>query len=344
MKPSTAYGALKALLLALPLLLVAPSSSLGGGLKSASARPQVARFSLEAKTAANIRHPAIVAVNDYSQTSRGVPFMVMELVEGDTLSEVIQRHGPARTDVARPLFAQVAGGLAAAHRSGVIHRDLKPENLLLTRDRSELKLVDFGLCIHWGAEERLTDHGELFGSIHYVAPERLSDAEPTAKSDVYSFGCVMFETFTGQPPFDAERQAAVARAHLEVEAPRTSVIAHQPIPDDLDDLISRCLEKDPEARPRMEEVEAVLCGRSLKRTVPFVRQEVSLVPPPPGPPGSLEVPRTPCDTDPVLVSHDALPVQRPARRRLLLLAAGGALLLVGSAAGAFVFLVSLPGS
>ena len=298
----------------------------------------LARFVLEARTAATIRHPAVVPVHDYGQTPGSIPYMVMELVAGDALADVIRRYGPARPEVVRPLFAQVAGGLAAAHAAGVIHRDLKPENLVVSADRTEARLVDFGLCIHWRAEERLTAQGQLFGSIHYVAPERIKDEEPTDRSDVYSLGCVMFEALTGRPVFEALKDVAIARAHLTAKAPRVGPLAPEPVPDDFEDLIASCLAKAPADRPSMADVEASLRGHARSRTRPFAARQAALRSRSPRLRPHGPAPKT------AQVSMKRLAIHHHRTRRIILAVAGGLGLVAASAAGAFAALSLLPGA
>src|SRR5918992_4449161 len=160
----------------------------------------IERFRREARTAANMRHPNVITVHDFGQDERGVPYLVMEFIEGDTLADLMD----AGLDDARvpDLLDQIAAGLDYAHARGVIHRDIKPGNVLLTDDGRAV-LADFGLA--WLIEGTpLTMAGGVVGTPEYMSPEQASGDPIDHRSDVYALGVVLFEMLTGERPFAAE--------------------------------------------------------------------------------------------------------------------------------------------
>jgi eukaryotic-like serine/threonine-protein kinase len=223
------------------------------------------RFEREARTVSQLNHPHICALYDigHEVPSNGatpapaaVDFLVMELLEGETLAVRLVR-GPLPVDQALQVAVQVADALAAAHRRGIVHRDLKPANIILTK--SGAKLLDFGLAktiaplVPAGASvlpttpAGLTAQGTILGTFQYMAPEQLEGAEADARTDVFAFGCVLYEMLTGRHPFEGRSHAARISAIMTTEPPKVTAI--QPLaPPMLDYAVSRCLEKDPDDR------------------------------------------------------------------------------------------------
>ena len=238
-----------------------------------SSQPEIrARFEREAKTVSSLNHPNICTLFDVG-TEGETAYLVMELVEGDTLAVRIGRGAIPAPELLR-IGAQVADALDRAHRAGVIHRDLKPGNIMLTK--SGAKLMDFGLAratglagpgtgsSHAGATlthsptigQALTAEGTLLGTFQYMSPEQLEGAEADARSDIWALGCVLYEMSTGRRAFEGRSQASLIAAILEREP---SPIAEIPsgsasaafagaAPQGLDRLIRNCLTKDPEER------------------------------------------------------------------------------------------------
>jgi len=216
------------------------------------------RFRREARAAAAIDHPGVVAVSDFGQMSNGSPYLVMEWVEGTHLADRLQRRGPLGPAAATSLMARVARALEVAHAAGVVHRDLKPENLLLDAD-GQVKVGDFGLCAFLGGlDKRLTAAGQVLGTPYYFAPERFEADLVCEQSDVYSFGCILFEILTGERPFEARLAVELLKSHLIDTPRRASEVARRPVPAALDDLIADCLAKEADDRPTMAEVAARL--------------------------------------------------------------------------------------
>ena len=219
-------------------------------------RERLQRFEQEAHAAGRLNHPNIVAVHDVG-TEDGLPYVVTELLEGQTLRERIGA-GPLQTRRAIELALQFAEGLAAAHDHGIIHRDLKPENLFVTRD-GRLKILDFGLAkVTLSAEkptggvdpERvggLTGSQTILGSAGYMAPEQVLGQPADARSDIFAFGAILYEMLSGTRAFTANSSVEAMAAILNHEPPPVSD-ARLDVPAALDRTIERCLEKDPVRR------------------------------------------------------------------------------------------------
>ncbi|MGF1466130.1 MAG: protein kinase [Sandaracinaceae bacterium] len=206
------------------------------------------RFRREAKNAAAVAHPNIVDIHDYGEMDDGTPFLVMELLEGETLNKVIDR-GPIPPMRVVTLGVQVARGLARAHDFDVIHRDLKPENIFLadTDGPPLVKLLDFGIArsMH---DSRLTNAGEIFGTPQYMAPERVTSLDAGAPADLYSLGCILFEMTTGRLPFRSEDIPGYFIQHMRDTPPVPSELVDD-LPPPLEAIILQLLEKKPEDRP-----------------------------------------------------------------------------------------------
>lgn len=201
------------------------------------------RFEREARAVAGLQHPHICALHDI-----GPGYMVLELVEGETLAARLERGALGREEVSR-YARQLADALDRAHRAGVSHRDIKPGNLMVTRDG--LKVLDFGLAKTETAEVRgeetqtvsapLTGKGLVLGTPQYMAPEQFSGQEAGVRSDVWAFGVVVFEMLEGRRPFVGSNYAALAQAILTQPTPEVGAVEWRRI-------LGRCLEKDPEDR------------------------------------------------------------------------------------------------
>jgi serine/threonine protein kinase len=209
----------------------------------------VRRFEREAKAASALQHPNIVQVYDYGQAD-GNYYIVMELVEGTDLRRYLSSRGVLDVDRAIIIAQDVALGLGAAHRRGIVHRDVKPQNILVSRDGS-IKLTDFGIVsVYQGINpERLTTTGMTLGTVQYYSPEQAQGEIVSPAADVYGVGIVMYEMLTGRPPFDGDSPVAVAWQHVQ-DAPIPPSQFNPAIPAALEEIILRCLEKVPEMRFR----------------------------------------------------------------------------------------------
>jgi len=204
------------------------------------------RFRREARSAAALSHPNIVAVYDVGEDGpTDAPFIVMELVQGESLKGRIRRLGRLADREVRDIGAVVAGALDYAHRRGVVHRDVKPENILMSED-GRAKLTDFGIAEALAASG-LTRTGAVMGSVHYLAPELARGRSATPQSDVYSLGVVLYEMATGQVPFTGDTELAVALAHVEQTPPRLRAVNPALAPD-LEAVIMRAMARAPEER------------------------------------------------------------------------------------------------
>ena len=215
---------------------------------------RLARFEREAKAVAMLDHPNILAIHDFG-TEEGIPYAVMELLEGQSLREVIQGDGltPGRAvEYARA----IADGLAAAHEKSIVHRDLKPENIFLTRD-GRIKILDFGLAKLVRPEQKLTTEtptaaletapGSLLGTLAYMSPEQIRCLPIDQRADIFAFGTVLYEMLCGRRPFDGGSAVDLAAAILGKDPPPLSSDASGVSPA-LANIVMRCLEKRPEDR------------------------------------------------------------------------------------------------
>ncbi len=207
----------------------------------------VARFRREARIASALKHPNIVQVYDYGQTD-GNYYIVMELIEGTDLRSYLSSHTVLDVDRAIIIAHDIALGLGAAHRRGIVHRDVKPQNVLIGIDGS-IKLTDFGIVSLYkdANAERLTTSGMTLGTVQYFAPEQAQGEIVTPAADVYALGIVMYEMLTGHPPFDGNSPVVVAIQHIK-DKPEPPGQFNPDIPASLEEIILRCLEKKPGAR------------------------------------------------------------------------------------------------
>jgi len=229
----------------------------------------VERFQREARAAAGLSHPNIVAVFD-SGSDDGTHFIVTELVEGETLADRLGRDGPMPPADAVPVAVDIARALAAAHARGLIHRDIKPGNVMLLPDGG-VKVVDFGIARAAGSDT-LTHTGVVLGSTAYLSPEQAGGQPVDERADLYSLGCVLYEMLTGQVPFSADTPIATMYRHVNEDAAPPSTIA--PVERELEDVVLRCLEKDPKRRfASAAELETALLAVPLPRGGDTMRLE-----------------------------------------------------------------------
>jgi serine/threonine protein kinase len=218
---------------------------------SCSDQEGVERMAREARAAARLGHPAIVRVIDFGETEGGEPFMAMELLEGEALSEVLERQGRLPATEAVGLLLPIIDGLATAHQNGIVHRDVKPENIFIARDeqgRIQPKLVDFGIAkLDREVDHRLTQTGALLGTPQYLSPEQAyGRTEIDSRSDIWSIGVVLYELISGQQPFAGKNYNALIRA-ITQDAPQPSTELHAGN-EQLWRVIERCLQKESENR------------------------------------------------------------------------------------------------
>jgi eukaryotic-like serine/threonine-protein kinase len=240
----------------------------------------LAQFRAEARHAGALSHPGIAQVYDYGEA--GVPYLVMELVDGPSLAQVLEA-GPLDPGRVMDVVAQAAAGLQAAHRAGLVHRDIKPGNLL-AGPGGQVKITDFGIS-HAAGSAPLTGTGALLGTPGYLAPERVAGQAATPASDLYSLGVVAWECLAGAPPFTGT-PVEIAIAHRDRPLPPLP----GPVPAGVAALVAELTAKDPLARPPDAGVVAERAGRlrdalNSRSTLPLV------IPPyPPYPSGPARLP------------------------------------------------------
>lgn len=240
--------------------------------KLASARASeeaVARFRREARTEAHLHHRHIVEIYDFG-TQDGRSYLVMELVEGPTLAEVVKGREPRPASWVAGVGAQIADGLAEAHRLGVVHRDIKPSNILLDGG-ANVKIADFGIAQSAGQETttRITRPGTVTGTSAYMAPEAARGQPLTAAADVYSLGCTLYQFLAGRPPFVGEHPLAVLCQQVECVAPPLREF-RPGVPEEVEAFVLRMLAKDPRARPTAPEVRDWCAAAARQNAEPAV--------------------------------------------------------------------------
>ena len=211
----------------------------------------VERFIREAKAAAALSHPNIVAVQDQGWNQSGIPavFIVMELVDGHTLREYLNERGKIAVADGIKFLLPVLSALGAAHRLGIVHRDVKPENILVSKE-GRIKITDFGLAKGAMIGSTMTaESSVILGSVSYLSPEQVSRGIADSRSDVYSAAITAFEIFTGTKPFEGEEPIQIAFMHVNSRVPRISSLVPE-VPKALDDLIFAATSVDPDERPR----------------------------------------------------------------------------------------------
>ncbi|MSO88091.1 MAG: Stk1 family PASTA domain-containing Ser/Thr kinase [Acidimicrobiia bacterium] len=218
----------------------------------------VERFRREATAAANLSHPNIVGVYDWGE-AEGTYFIVMEYVEGRSLSEILSAEGPLHPDRVADVGADVAAALGFAHRNGVVHRDVKPGNVLVTQS-GQVKVADFGIAraTTTATDDSLTQVGTVMGTATYFSPEQARGEPVDPRSDVYSLGCVLYELALGRPPFAGDSPVAIAYKQVH-ESPVPLRQINPELPEALQAIILKCLAKNPANRyPAAEDLRADL--------------------------------------------------------------------------------------
>ncbi|MBX3273724.1 MAG: serine/threonine protein kinase [Sandaracinaceae bacterium] len=221
-------------------------------LRASDARPSaIARFEREVAAMSELTHPNTVRVFDYGVTEDGIWYYAMELLEGEDLGKVLSRSGAQPVERAVHLIWQAARALAEAHVRGTVHRDLKPENLFVTTagiERDFLKVLDFGIAKRAERDVTVTQAGWIGGTPAYMSPEAASGRPCDARGDVYALGVVLYELLAGRAPFEGDNAARLLFAHMHTAPPPLSQWCGDRIPADVDAVVMRCLEKEPDRR------------------------------------------------------------------------------------------------
>jgi len=246
--------------------------------------PEVAnRFFNEARAVATMHHPGIVQLFDFGLHAEGSAFIVMELIDGETLAEMVNRRGPLPVAEAVDIARQVAEAMASAHACGVVHRDLKPENIVLARDAesgsTRVKVLDFGIA-KLDTSSLLgvsaTRTGQILGTPAFMAPEQCHGASRVDdRSDIYALGCVIYFMLTGRPPFVSDGVGATIAAHMYLRPVKPSTYSAG-IPAGVESLIMRLLAKLPEDRPSTMGKAAELLAAALAADATDEPYEISI--------------------------------------------------------------------
>jgi eukaryotic-like serine/threonine-protein kinase len=308
----------------------------------------IARFAVEARAVSELEHENIVGVVDYGKTDDGCVFMIMELLHGETLQARIDRE-PLSLEDTVSVVIQVCRALAAAHAAGIVHRDIKPDNVFLhqrPRMRPMVKVLDFGVSKAregTARDGRITRQGQILGSPEYMSPEASRGEEVDARADVYAVGIMLYQLLCGDVPFRHENYLKVLQMQVG-HAPLAPRVLVPDLPDALERVILRALEKDPALRqPSIEEleldlaaaipevVERAMVAGMVSDTHRIPLQESVVAPAPPGPPGP-PVPPVP----PVPREGTTLDTRRRPRRAIVIALWCVALALAAAAFGLWI--------
>ena len=256
----------------------------------------VERFRREAKNAAGLSHPNIVAIYDRGE-AEGTYYIAMEYLDGRSLKELIVSRGPAPISVAIDYARQILAALRFAHRNGIVHRDIKPHNVMADAD-GRLKVTDFGIAR--AGVSQMTEAGSIIGTAQYLSPEQARGSPVDQRSDLYSVGVVLYEMLTGKTPFSGETPVEIAMKHLS-DPPRPPSLDRPDISPDLDMVVLRALAKNPEDRfQTAEEMDAELerVGRGLGVTAATADAATMVLSGADAAPTSIIPPRRPPATTP----------------------------------------------
>ena len=242
----------------------------------------IRRFQQEAITSFAIDHPNVIMVNDFGLLDDDTPFLVMELLDGETLGDRLKANSRLSVDDAIALFIQVCFGMAYAHEKGIVHRDIKPSNIMLLNKlpfgtEGSVKIVDFGIAKYSAREgseiQALTRTGEVFGSPLYMSPEQCQGGTVDHRSDIYSLGCVLFEALTGTLPLIGENALLTMVKHQTDSPPTLRETTGSAYPKALEAIVAKMLAKHPSQRYQnlgvvAMELAAIKSGGSVKLQTP----------------------------------------------------------------------------
>lgn len=219
------------------------------------------RFEREARAVLHLSHDNIVRAYDVGETD-GLPYIVLEYIEGQTLKEILDKNGPMPPRIAVALTVQVLDALSAAHTAGIIHRDVKPQNVIVMHN-GKVKLMDFGIAREVDASTVTFTGSTVLGSVHYLSPEQAKGVPVTEGSDLYSTGVMLYEMLTGHVPFEGETSVAIALKHIS-DIPAPPIQINPKIPPALNDVVLRALNKDLNRRYQTANEMSAHLRRSLK--------------------------------------------------------------------------------
>lgn len=215
-----------------------------------------ARFKQEAQVLATLKHDNIAKFYSFGVLPSSLPYLVMEWLEGETLTQVLKNSGALSAEKAIKITMQIADALDHAHKAGIIHRDLKPGNIMLVaNDRingeagePNVKIIDFGIACIQAESGKITTKGSILGTPDYFSPEQGLGLSVDARSDVYALGCILFEMICGRTPFIADHPVGMICQHINNEVPKPSQLADEVLPKGLEAIIQKCLAKNPNNR------------------------------------------------------------------------------------------------
>jgi len=217
-----------------------------------SERKVLQRFDQEAKAVSQLSHRNLLAVHDFGVSDDGLAYLVMDLIEGTGLDAELHKNGHLEEERAIALFIKVCEGLHYAHGKGIVHRDLKPSNIMIVKDEhgQEIpKIVDFGIAKRQAVDQKVTQTGEVFGTPLYMSPEQCLGKEVDGRSDIYSLGCVLYQTLSGNPPFESPNAVQTIFKHVNEEAkPLRKACTGFTVSLGIEQVVAKCLEKDPAKR------------------------------------------------------------------------------------------------
>ena len=286
----------------------------------------LARFQREARIVAKLDHPNIVPVYDFAE-HRGLPYLVMRFIEGETLKARLQRE-PLSLEEIEQVVEAVGAALAYAHRQGVLHRDIKPSNIILT-PQGQIYLTDFGLARMAEAGESTLSRDLLVGTPQYISPEQAKgETRLDARTDIYSFGVVLYELLVGRPPFQADTPYAVIHDHIFTPLPLPRSVKPE-LPEPLERVLLKALAKNPDDRfQSVEEMVAAFQAAVKQEPAPTPTETVAVPPPAVEPPPPVAPPPTPSPPPQVEeVPAEEEPPPKKARRRWPWVVAGVSLFL-----------------
>jgi eukaryotic-like serine/threonine-protein kinase len=248
------------------------------------------RFRREAQAAGRLSHPGIVTIHDIAEDDSGQPYLVMEFIEGRSLSQLLDSPAQLPLDQSLDIGIQVAHALDYAHGKGVVHRDIKPANILIT-PAGRAKIADFGIAKLIGTD--LTKEGTSLGTPSYMSPEQFRGEAVDARSDQFSLGAVLFRMCAGRTPFSGDSVTAISFQVVFQAPPRASEL-NSSLPVGLDLILSRCLAKDPAERyancaELAADLEAIRAGRPVRDRLPPVAERTAAIPVTPPPPAPARV-------------------------------------------------------
>jgi hypothetical protein len=257
------------------------------------------RFQREAQAAARLKHENAVTIYDFGVTTDGLVYLVMELVEGESLAKIIHRQGALPVELCVEAMKQICAAVGEAHRHNIVHRDLKPDNVILrgTGSTMRVKVLDFGIAKLQDSDvSRLTQTGAVVGTPHYMSPEQCMGQELDGRSDVYSLGVVLFEMLTGRVPFSATTPTAVVVQQV-TQAPPAPCSINPGIPEAVEKVILRALEKKREARPQSaEDLSRELTAAAETERPPMAETRMGAIPAGSAGQGQGTQPTTPAET------------------------------------------------